>query len=198
MRFPGGDKIVLQTTSKSSTERGNTMKNTNITSIIRAKKSIVATIMTLVMIIMTGVSPVYAATKRGGSARMDEATRLAMISEAFQLANAQRQAAGLMPLTWDEGLANATNTRASELVVCYSHTRPDGSVCFTAFPAHCAAGENIQMGNANSVKTASGAITNWMNSPGHRANILNPSFTKGAISVVQIGGNYYWAQCFIG
>ena len=172
--------------------------NTNITSIIRTRKTIVAAVMTIVMVVVTGISPAYAATRKGGNAKLDEAARLNLMVEAFQLANAQRQAAGIAPLEWDESLANSTNIRAAELPFLFSHTRPDGSRCFTAFPAHYTAGENILMGNSGSSKTAAGAITGWMNSPGHRANILNPAFTRGAISVYQVGGTYYWAQCFIG
>ena len=54
------------------------------------------------------------------------------------------------------------------------------------------AGENIAMGQ----RTPSEVVTAWMNSPGHRANILNSSFTRIGVGYVPAGN--YWTQMFIG
>ena len=57
------------------------------------------------------------------------------------------------------------------------------------------AGENIAMGQTS----PSQVMTAWMNSEGHRANILNSSFTKIGVGVAQnANGQYYWTQQFIG
>ena len=54
------------------------------------------------------------------------------------------------------------------------------------------AGENIAMGYSSAQKVMQG----WMNSSGHRANILNPSFTQ--IGVGYVADGHYWTQQFIG
>ena len=55
-----------------------------------------------------------------------------------------------------------------------------------------AAGENIAIGYA----TPEAVVNAWMNSPGHRANILNPSYTQLGVGYVADGS--YWTQEFIG
>ncbi len=53
-------------------------------------------------------------------------------NEVLTLVNEQRSQAGLGALSWDSNLASAANVRAKEIVSSFSHTRPDGSACFTA------------------------------------------------------------------
>ena len=57
-------------------------------------------------------------------------------------------------------------------------------------------GENIAAGNA----TAAATVEQWMNSPGHRANIMNPDFTHIGVGYIQTNGGYrhYWVQMFTG
>lgn len=167
------------------------------------KKNIKTTLGTLLIAVSlffsTGIEPAYAANKatsnvtakRTNSGTIDETKRLEMIVEAFNLANAERQKAGLSPLVWSDEMYNASNVRAIELSALFSHTRPDGTRCFTAAP-NIMYGENIAMG----YKSAGSVINGWMNSPGHRANILNPNHTIGAISLYVVNGKYYWSQNF--
>lgn len=125
--------------------------------------------------------------------------------EVLRLVNIERQKAGVAPLTMDNtALTAAAMKRAEELNKLFEHTRPDGSDCFTVlkeynvpFPSalsYCA-GENIAYGQ----RTPAEVVNAWMNSPGHRANILRPEFKQIGIGCVKRNGNgYNWSQVFIG
>lgn len=111
------------------------------------------------------------------------------------LVNGERAEAGLPPLTYRDDLQAAADLRATEIVTLFDHTRPDGSTCFTAFNvSYMTAGENI----ASGYRTPEAVMTGWMNSPGHRANILNADFTGLAVGHVVSGGRHYWTQLFVG
>ena len=115
-------------------------------------------------------------------------------SQVFQLVN-QRRENGLAELTYRNDVQDAANIRANEIISTFSHTRPDGSSCFTAVTVnYYAIGENIASGQKN----AEEVMNAWMNSPGHRANILSAQFTGMAVGVVQYQGVSYWVQIFIG
>ncbi|MGP4046026.1 CAP domain-containing protein [Streptomyces sp. 2A115] len=120
-------------------------------------------------------------------------------AEVIALTNAERASAGLPPLAGDPLLAAAAQAHSADMVTraFYSHTSPDGSE-----PWHRAAaagstrrtiGENIACGQRSPAEVVDG----WMNSPGHRANILKPAFTH--IGVGFAGGGSagtYWTQLF--
>ena len=93
-------------------------------------------------------------------------------------------------------MQSAAQIRARELVTDFSHTRPDGSECFTALQAvgakYSGAGENIAYGQ----KTPQEVVNAWMNSPGHRANIMNGNFTTIGVGCYKSGNTYYWSQFF--
>ncbi|MCI8702949.1 MAG: CAP domain-containing protein [Anaerotignum sp.] len=112
-----------------------------------------------------------------------------------ELVNVERAKAGLPALTLDAAASQAAQVRAAEIRTSFSHTRPSGKNCFTALAEagvnYRAAGENIASGQ----KTPEEVVTAWMNSEGHRKNILSPNFT--GIGVGYLEGNY-WTQFFIG
>lgn len=114
------------------------------------------------------------------------------------LVNAERAKYGLSALTYDGVLSRAANTRAVETKTYFSHTRPDGSSCFTALDevgySYRTAGENIAYGQ----KTAAEVMNAWMNSEGHRANILGQNYTHIGVGVYESGGVIYWSQFFAG
>ena len=116
-----------------------------------------------------------------------------LYTQAYQvldLVNQQRAAAGLSALTMDDDLLDAAMLRGFEISVGFSHTRPDGTTCFTACSKM--SGENIAAGST----TASGVMDQWMNSSGHRANILTSGYKSIGIGCVVVNGVYYWVQCF--
>jgi uncharacterized protein YkwD len=117
-------------------------------------------------------------------------------SQVLQLVNQERAKAGLPAYTTNSAITAAANLRAKEIVQSFSHTRPNGTSCFTALDqynvSYRTAGENIAYGQ----RTPQEVVTAWMNSPGHRANILNGNFGKIGIGVYQVNGTYYWSQEF--
>lgn len=119
-------------------------------------------------------------------------------SEVLSLVNEQRTSYGLSALSWNDTAASAANVRATEIVGTFSHTRPDGSSCMTAYSGdYSCIGENIAAGQTN----PSLVMTSWMNSEGHKENILNPSFTSLGVACYVVPGSaytYYWVQTFIG
>ena len=111
---------------------------------------------------------------------------------AFDLVNAKRQEAGLGALTWNSGLEQASAVRAVEASQSFSHTRPDGTDWWTV-NSNLMYGENLAKGYA----TADEAVTAWMNSPTHKANIMDTEFTSGAIAIhIGSNGQWFWAQDF--
>ena len=117
----------------------------------------------------------------------------------LELMNQQRSNNGLQALTTNDLLYQAATIRAKELEQSFSHIRPDGTDPFTVLDAYkisyYTAGENIAKGYA----TPESVMNAWMNSDGHRANILDSDFQSAAIGVYQgANGTYYWSIFFIG
>jgi len=115
----------------------------------------------------------------------------------LKLVNQQRAANGLSALTMDSALVDGAMLRAAECKVSFSHTRPNGTSCFTALAEaginYRGAGENIAYGQRSPEEVMNG----WMNSSGHRANILNANFTTIGVGYYQAAnGVKYWSQMF--
>lgn len=122
-------------------------------------------------------------------------------SDMLKQVNAQRAKNGKSALTLNQSLCASARVRASEIAKdgCFSHTRPDGSGCFTAISgvSYRTAGENIAMGTWGYYGVDE-IMDGWMNSEGHRANILNGDFSEVGFGCVVVNGNGYWVQMFIG
>ena len=107
----------------------------------------------------------------------------------LSLVNEERAANGLGALEWSGSLAKAAKTRAAEIVVKWSHTRPDGSDWWTV--SDLTYGENLAYGQTS----PSEVVEAWMNSAGHKANILGDYSTLG-VACYCYDGTYYWVQEF--
>lgn len=116
--------------------------------------------------------------------------------QVVNLVNAERAKAGLSPVSVDTKVENAAQVRAQEIVTSFSHTRPNGSAFGTALKAagvsYKACGENIAYGQ----KSPEAVMNAWMNSSGHRANIMNPNFKYIGVGYYQTNGVNYWVQEF--
>lgn len=114
----------------------------------------------------------------------------------FQLVNQERQKENLKPLEWDDRLAACAQTRAQEIQQSFSHTRPNGASCFTILSenhiAYGTCGENIASGQPS----PQAVMTSWMNSTGHRNNIMSSNFGHIGVGSVYLNGTYYWVQLF--
>ena len=117
-------------------------------------------------------------------------------SQVAALVNAVRAQHGLAALTVDARVQRAAQVRAAETVQSFSHTRPNGSSFSTALTeagvTYRTAGENIAYGQS----TPQAVVDAWMNSSGHRANILSSSYTTIGVGYTVVNGTAYWAQLF--
>ena len=104
--------------------------------------------------------------------------------------NKIRKDNNLNELNWDDNLYDSILIRAKEISEEFSHTRPDGSSCFTV--SKQLHGENIAKGYTSVDKVVEG----WMNSPGHKENILRKDFKRTAIGYYKNSSDTYWCQGF--
>lgn len=116
--------------------------------------------------------------------------------EVLELVNAQRMAAGCKPLMMTAVQEDLAEQRAVEITALFDHDRPDGRSCATVADdvklTYNAFGENIAAGQAN----AQEVMDSWMNSEGHKANILNKDYTHIGIGCFEYSGKLYWVQIF--
>lgn len=128
----------------------------------------------------------------GGTSTGTSSAAQAVLAEV----NAARAQNGLSALTLDASMNRAAAVRAAELAQSFSHTRPNGSRGLTALNeagvSYRTAGENIASGQ----QSAQAVVSAWMNSSGHRANILSSSFGRMGVGQATIGGRTYWVQLF--
>ena len=117
--------------------------------------------------------------------------------QVIDLVNDERSKAGLSAVTEATDVSAAAAIRAQEITSNFSHTRPDGTYYNTVLDqsgiSYWGSGENIAYGQ----KTPAEVMNGWMNSQGHRANILNASYTKIGVAYYQnSNGVTYWVQLF--
>ncbi len=121
---------------------------------------------------------------------------LAYEKEVVRLVNNHRRAAGLSELTYDWELSRVARYKSQDMKDnnYFSHTSPTYGSPFQMMKSfgisYRSAGENIAKGQA----TPEAVVNAWMNSAGHRANILNSSFTH--IGVGYVAEGRYWTQMF--
>ena len=119
--------------------------------------------------------------------------------EVLELVNIERSKLGIAPLQLSEELTDKADLRAEEIVELFSHTRPDSSSCFTVLRGmrYNTCGENIAAGSP----TPERVVEQWMDSQGHRENILNPAFKYLGVGYCYDENSeytHYWVQLFIG
>ncbi|HBF0843831.1 TPA: sporulation protein [Clostridioides difficile] len=121
--------------------------------------------------------------------------------EVVDLVNVERAKAGLNPLTLDSSISNVATKKSQDMIDnnYFSHNSPTYGSPFDMLKkfgvSYKTAGENIAMGQ----KTPKEVVNAWMNSEGHRKNIMNPNFSKIGVGVAQkSGGSIYWTQIFVG
>ena len=127
----------------------------------------------------------------------DSDTTLSSAEQVVKLVNEERAKAGLGALTMQADITKAANVRAKEIRQQFSHTRPNGSSFSSALTeqgvSYRMSGENIAYGQA----TPEAVMEGWMNSSGHRANILNGSFQNIGVGLYEDEqGVKHWVQLF--
>jgi uncharacterized protein YkwD len=127
-----------------------------------------------------------------------------VVNQVLQLINNERSRAGLQPLRLNAALTQAAQRHSTSMAYqdFFDHKGPDGDFASRIRDAgyrFSAASENIAAGQS----TAAAAVQGWMNSPGHRANILNPRFVDTGIGYEFLANDpgrvtfkHYWTQTF--
>jgi len=121
--------------------------------------------------------------------------------QVFELINQERAAFELAPLAADVRLAAAAQAHSEDMAAndFMSHTGSNGSSPFDRMHAagyeYTSAGENVAAGYS----TPASVVAAWMDSPGHRANILRESFEQMGVGFAEAAGTrytYYWTVAF--
>ena len=121
--------------------------------------------------------------------------------QVLDLVNAERTKRGISALTLDSNLSSVATKKSQDMVNknYFDHTSPTYGSPFDMMKqfgiSYRTAGENIAKGQKNPQEV----VTAWMNSEGHRKNILNPNFTNLGVGIAKDSkGTTYWTQMFIG
>ena len=152
-----------------------------------------------ISVIPENINPALSMTASAETSADD--TVLADYAESvWRLVNEERAKEGVDALTYNVTLNEASDIRAVELTELFSHERPNGIMCDSVL-GECSVvtmgyGENIAMTSTSDVNPPEEVVKNWMNSTGHRKNILNAQYKNIGIGVVSYNGNYYWVQTF--
>jgi uncharacterized protein YkwD len=122
-----------------------------------------------------------------------------LAAEVVRLVNAERAKEGLAPLSANNtALNNAAMQKAQEIIISFTHARPDGRNWDTILSdfnvVNRGAAENIAWGQSSPANV----MTSWMNSEGHRRNIMRDNYTHIGVGVARNSeGRLFWAQIFI-
>jgi uncharacterized protein YkwD len=133
--------------------------------------------------------------KRGTAVTSEDSRELGL--RIVDMVNEERRARRLPPLVRNPLVAEAALTRAKELATVFSHNRPDGRDWSTILSElrvkTDAMGENIAMGHSDAAQV----MSSWMNSKGHRSNILSSGYTMMGAGVFEADGTVFWVQIFV-
>lgn len=134
-----------------------------------------------------------------GDDGVTESSDVSVEEQVVKLVNKERKAVGKTALQSDDELNEIAAMRAKEIAEKFSHTRPDGKSFSSALKdaeySYAYAAENIAYNFSDS---ADGVVDQWMNSSGHKANILSGDVTKIGVGCYKSGKRYYWVQVFVG
>lgn len=142
-----------------------------------------------------------APASKPGSSQTAGSSYSAFQNEVVRLVNVERAKNGLAALSIDASITKTATLKSQDMAKnnYFSHTSPTYGSPFDLMKQYGVsyrfAGENIAMGQASPAQV----MNDWMNSQGHRENILKSSYTKIGVGVAQnANGTYYWTQHFIG
>ncbi len=130
---------------------------------------------------------------------LDDPGTVSIEEQVVTLVNKERVSRGLKPLTINWELARVARYKSNDMrdKGYFSHTSPTYGTPFDMLKKfnipYQTAGENIAKGQ----KTAQAVVNSWMNSEGHRKNILSPNYTEIGVGYSQGNGTTYWTQLFI-
>lgn len=143
----------------------------------------------------------YANDQYGNPAKENSLAERALARQVFDLCNQERAKVGAPPLTYGIPAERAAKAHSSDMVnrAYFDHVTPEGwqpvdRLIATGATGYLSNGENIAAGQ----QSPADVMASWMNSPGHRANILNPDFTHLGVGIeVYQGTTPIWTQVFL-
>lgn len=183
------NKVTNVTPSKSETSNKVVSENNNKTTTTNGKNSNVAN----------------KAQTVNSSNEQNNTLFMAQVEQAiYKQVNEQRVKAGVAPLSYSSTMQQFARYKSEDMGKnhYFSHESPSGQYTIDRIKAagipYTAWGENIAYieGVTNPTELANEFMTNWMNSPGHRANILSPNFTSIGVGVYKAGNTVYATQEF--
>jgi uncharacterized protein YkwD len=152
-------------------------------------------------------APDGAAASPGSAAAPSTSTLAGMSAQLFSLLNADRQSNGLAPLVLNSQLSGLARVRAQGLLAgggALNHYDASGNLVLRQIIdgnqiPYATAGENLAENNFSQPQTVAVANAALMNSPTHRANILNPAYQQVGIGLAgpDAGGTYVYVQLFL-
>lgn len=162
------------------------------------KRKIISVLLALALALTLLPTAAFAADGNEFNVTITGTQKYAYAYNVAEQVNQLRAGLGLSQLVIDPVLMETAMQRAAECAVSYSssHTRPNGTSCFTAFPdrSWTYKAENIAAGYT----TPAAVMDGWTNSPGHYANMTSVNVNAFGVGCFYINGTYYWAQCFTG
>jgi uncharacterized protein YkwD len=139
----------------------------------------------------------YEGDRYGNPFKQNDATQDSLAQQVLALVNQERQNVGAPPLQLDAEAERAAKVHSEDMLGrnFFDHISPEGwdpsaRLQMTGASGYSGFGENIALGQ----QTPAAVMTAWMNSPGHRANILNPTFTHLGVG---IASGPRWTQVFL-
>lgn len=143
----------------------------------------------------------YSGDTYGNPAQENSVAERSVAQQVLDLCNQERAAVGAPPLSYDIPAERAAKAHSNDMAQrgFFDHVTPEGwqpndRLRATGAVNYVSSGENIAAGQ----QSAADVVQAWMNSPGHRANILNPDFTHLGVSVVLYQGTTpIWTQVFL-
>lgn len=207
MLYYGKGTLAKQNLSKDSARfvKGVILMNLNRW---KAKIFAAAAVLTAAVLVLTGsisfptAAPLEVSAASGVSTSLTDAQLQAYADQVAAIVNQEREKVGKKPLYVLPRLNGAASVRAEECVESFSHTRPNGSSFSSILTSGTyavnwtAVGENIAWGQ----RTPAAVMDAWMNSAGHKANILSEKYEFDYIGVGvarDSSGVLYWTQNFI-
>lgn len=128
-------------------------------------------------------------------------TNYEQVKAVTDFCNIEREKEGLDPLEIDAMLCACCAVRIEEIQKVFDHVRPNGDSWVTVLSEFGyyfrSCGENIAEGSIE-VTTPEEVVQAWMDSPGHKANIIKPQHTRIGVAYAYVDGTYYWVQMFAG
>jgi uncharacterized protein YkwD len=121
----------------------------------------------------------------------------------FEAHNAARSGAGLALLKIDAGATGVARQRALDMASrgYFAHVSPTGETAFSLLKAagigYLNSAENIAYNTYSPSQTVEAAMNGLLNSPGHYANIMSPTFKRVGIGVAVAGDHFYYAIVFL-